>query len=86
MCFLAGAGAGEVLMHASQQQKNNNWLVLIAEGEKINLKSTALCGYFGLFLSSRASGVVYHSDQNRSGVSAALLLQTERPHRERKMI
>lgn len=73
-------------MHASQQQNKNNCLVLIAEGEKINLESTALCGYFGLFLSSRASGVVYHSDQNRSGVSAALLPQTERPHRKRKMI
>lgn len=40
--------------------KKNDWLVVIAEGEEIKLESTALCGYFGLFLSSRASGVVYH--------------------------
>lgn len=48
-------------MQASQQRKKkNDWLVVIAEGEEIKLESTALCGYFGLFLSSRASGVVYH--------------------------
>lgn len=72
-------------MQASQQRKNNDWLVVIAEGEEIKLESTALCDYFGLFLSSRASGVVYHSDQNKSGVSAALLLQSERPHRKRSV-
>lgn len=47
-------------MQASQQRKKKDWLVVIAEGEEIKLESTALCGYFGLFLSSRASGVVYH--------------------------
>lgn len=49
--------------HAGQpaaRKKKNDWLVVIAEGEEIKLESTALCGYFGLFLSSRASGVVYH--------------------------
>lgn len=65
-CFLCaffegvgGGGGVSSSMRASNKNKNN-WLVLIAEGEKINLESTALCGYFGLFLSSRASAVVYH--------------------------
>lgn len=59
-CFFFGWWVSSGRPASSKKKTTNDWLVVIAEGEEIKLESTALRGYFGLFLSSRASGVVYH--------------------------